>query len=197
MVPGFEIPPAQSALQRLASLQGLEYGYFAPSAETGGGGGYFRRASGWLPEGRSLFRDKRIPRENLNGLVVKRVGLDDWLFRLTGSGSSWAQDPPAYARVEEFETGARLDTCTTSLQDWHGWRHRRKVLFYRDGPVVIADQVRGPADQEGALRWHILKEYGLQRRMVAAGKDQSDPPGVLWIVAPDENPGKPRKAPGP
>ena len=157
----------------------------------------FRRASGWLPEGRSLFRDKRIPRENLNGLVVKRVGLDDWLFRLTGSGSPWAQDPPAYARVEEFETGARLDTCTTSLQDWHGWRHRRKVLFYRDGPVVIADQVRGPADQEGALRWHILKEYGVQRRMVAAGENQSTPPGVLWIVEPEENPEKPRKAPGP
>ena len=36
----------------------------------------FRRTSGWLPEGRSLFRDKRIPRENLNGLVIKRVGLD-------------------------------------------------------------------------------------------------------------------------
>jgi hypothetical protein len=157
----------------------------------------FRRASGWLPEGRSLFRDKRIPRENLNGLVVKRVGLDDWLFRLTGSGSPWAQDPPAYARVEEFETGARLDTCTASLQDWHGWRHRRKVLFYRDGPVVIADQVRGPADQEGALRWHILKEYGVQRRVVAAGENQSIPPVVLWVVEPDENPGKLQKAPGP
>ena len=130
----------------------------------------FRRASGWLPEGRSLFRDKRIPRENLNGLVIKKGRTGFGLFWLTGLGGPWAQDPPAYAQVEQFETGALLDTCTTSLKDWHGWHHRRKVLFYREGPVVIVDQAQGPADQEGALRWHILKDYGVRRRLLAAGK---------------------------
>ena len=156
----------------------------------------FRRTAGWLPEGRSLFRDKRIPRENLNGLVIKRVGLDYWLFRLTGLGGPWAQDPPAYAQVDQFETGARLDTCTTSLKDWHGWHHRRKVLFYREGPVVIVDQARGPADQEGALRWHILKDYGVQRRLLAARED-TYPRRVLWVVEPDEKAVRPPKAPGP
>ena len=45
---------------------------------------------GWLPEGRSLFRDKRIPRENLNGLLVEKVGLSRVLNELTGLGSPWA-----------------------------------------------------------------------------------------------------------
>jgi hypothetical protein len=30
----------------------------------------------WLPEGRSKLRDKRIPREILNGFIVERDGID-------------------------------------------------------------------------------------------------------------------------
>jgi len=40
----------------------------------------------WLPVGRSLFRDKRIPWENLNGLVMEKTGMAAVLYRLTGIG---------------------------------------------------------------------------------------------------------------
>ena len=48
----------------------------------------------WLPTGRQLFRDKRVPRENLNGLLIPRTGWAQVVHRLTGIGSDWAQDPP-------------------------------------------------------------------------------------------------------
>jgi hypothetical protein len=63
----------------------------------------------WLPVGRSLFRDKRVPRENLNGLVVAKTGMAAVLYTLTGAGGPWAQDPPYYAEVVAFETGEEMD----------------------------------------------------------------------------------------
>ena len=53
--------------------------------------------SNWLPTGKSLFCDKHIPRENLNGLQIAKTGLAAALYQLTGIGGSWAQDPPFYA----------------------------------------------------------------------------------------------------
>jgi hypothetical protein len=67
------------------------------------------RLFSWLPKGRSLFRDKRIPRENLNGLVVAKTGMAAVLHALAGIGGSWAQDPPYYAEVVAFETGEEMD----------------------------------------------------------------------------------------
>lgn len=108
----------------------------------------------WLPEGRSLFRDKRMPRENLNGLLIEHTGMRAVLHTLTGLGSPWAQNPPAYARVEHFETGPEMDRSTTVLDDWQGWQHRRSIFFYHQGPVVIVDEAAGPPAQ-AALRWHV------------------------------------------
>src|SRR4029079_3740940 len=62
----------------------------------------------WLPVGRSLVRDKRIPRENLNSLLVENSGLSAVMDGLTGIGSQWAQDPPAYAEVLNFVTGQQI-----------------------------------------------------------------------------------------
>jgi hypothetical protein len=108
----------------------------------------------WLPEGRSLFRDKRIPRENLNGLVIPRRGLNAVLTRLTGIGSVWAQDPPHYARLERFETLEGLDISSSVIEDWHGWTQRRTVYFYHGGPIVVIDEAGGPSGEQPAVLWH-------------------------------------------
>jgi hypothetical protein len=110
----------------------------------------------WLPEGRSHFRDKRIPRENLNGLVVGKTGIAAVLYGLTGIGGPWAQDPPPYADVVAFETGPELDQSHTRLADWRGWLHDRWIRFYHgDGPIVVIDQARGPVHAGAALTWHL------------------------------------------
>jgi hypothetical protein len=110
----------------------------------------------WLPIGRSLFRDKRIPRENLNGLLIEKTGLSAVLNNLTGIGSSWAQDPPFYAKVEKFESSLVVDISQTSLENWHGWEHDREIYFHHDGPIVVVDKARGPKDQRAAISWHVI-----------------------------------------
>jgi hypothetical protein len=109
----------------------------------------------WLPEGRSVFRDKRIPRENLNGLLVGRTGMSAVLYTLTGVGGPWAQDPPYYTQVVAFETGDELDWTHTRLDDWRGWQHDRWIYFYHQGPIVVIDQAHGPANGSAAVAWHL------------------------------------------
>lgn len=108
----------------------------------------------WLPAGRALFRDKRIPRENLNGLVVRRDGLSAVLYALTGAGGPWAQDPPFYAEVERFSLDQDPASSVTWLRGWHGWEHRRSAYLFADGPIVVADVANGPAGSAAALVWH-------------------------------------------
>lgn len=112
----------------------------------------------WLPVGRSLFRDKRIPRENLNGLVVPKTGMAAVLYALTGVGGPWAQDPPYYAEVVAFETGEEMDWAHIRLTNWRGWEQDRWVYFYRNGgPIVVVDEARGPVGAEAALVWHPVQ----------------------------------------
>ncbi len=117
----------------------------------------------WLPEGRSLFRDKRIPRENLNGLLVERTGIGAVLYKLTGMGGLWAQDPPYYAEVVDFHTGGEVDWSHTQLADWHGWQHDRWVYFYHNhGPIVVIDEAEGPGTRQAALIWHLKADVEAQ-----------------------------------
>ncbi len=112
----------------------------------------------WLPVGRSMFRDKRIPRENLNGLVISRQGLSRLIFWMTGFGNPWAQDPPYYAEVESFQTGAEMDSSVTRME-WNGWTQVRSIYFVHDGPTVVVDDVIGPKNQSGGVVWHgVLPE---------------------------------------
>ena len=129
--------------------------------------------STWLPEGRSLFRDKRIPRENLNGLLIERSGMSAVLYQLTGIGGPWAQDPPYYANVVGFETGDQLDWSHTQITGWQGWQHDRWVHFYhRGGPVIVIDKAHGPATQQAALGWHLdsLEAVNGQRYRLRSGE---------------------------
>ncbi len=109
----------------------------------------------WLPIGRSLFRDKRIPRENLNGLVIEKRGLSKVLYQLTGLDSPWAQDPPYYADISIFENQSDLDISKTEIQGWHGWDHERTIYFHQDGLVAILDQAQGPQMNPAEILWHF------------------------------------------
>lgn len=130
----------------------------------------------WLPEGRSIFRDKRIPRQNLNGLLIERSGMGAVLYGLTGIGSVWAEDPPPYAEVVAFETGTDLDRSHTRIRDWHGWQHDRIVYFYRPGPIVVVDTASGPPGMEAALTWHLTGGWSMKNEpgsLYHAGQDMA------------------------
>lgn len=140
----------------------------------------------WLPEGRSLFRDKRIPRENLNGLLVEKVGLSRVLNELTGLGSPWAQDPPYYAKVEEFTTEGNLDTSTTVIEDWHGWTHERTIIFHHDGPIVIKDDAWGPPGQNAALSWNLVSDATKMDERLRLRSEQNPAEAVFLTEASGE-----------
>ena len=133
----------------------------------------------WLPVGRSLFRDKRIPRENLNGLLISRTGMSAVLYGLTGFGGPWAQDPPHHARVFGFETGHEMDFSHTALENWRGWRHERKIYFYHDGPIVVVDRAYGPRASEVALGWHLATTNSMEENRISLSEGMHPVEAVL------------------
>ena len=128
----------------------------------------------WLPLERRIFRDKRIPREYTNALLVEPTGYAAAVSRLTGFGGRWAQDPPHFARIEDFETNADADRSTTSLSNWRGWSQRRTIDFHHGGPIVVFDRADGPATRASALAWHVSgpgRDRGHFRFVVADGAE--------------------------
>jgi hypothetical protein len=110
----------------------------------------------WLPAGRAAFRDKRVPREYLNGLLLPRVGLPEVLWRLTEMGGPWLQDPPHFAGVDSFSTGHGLDMSKTTIDNWHGWRHERAVYLLHDGLVLVVDHATSDrASRPASIIWHV------------------------------------------
>jgi hypothetical protein len=112
----------------------------------------------WLPEGRSLFRDKRVPRQDLNGLLVERSGMDAVVQALTGLGGPWAQDPPHYAEVLDFQTSDIMDSAHIRVDQWHGWTHDRSIYLHHDKDVIVVfDRALGPTFDpfagEVAITW--------------------------------------------
>lgn len=109
----------------------------------------------WLPRGRSLLRDKRIPREHVSGLVVRQSGINAVQAVLSGIGSRWAQDPPFFAEVDQFTTDEQCTVSTTSLADWRGWDHHRTIRFCVGEPTLIVDEAQGARGDEAALMWNL------------------------------------------
>lgn len=113
----------------------------------------------WLPAGRSAFRDKRVPREYLNGFIISKSGLPKLLWRISGVGSTWAQDPPAYAEVDIFFTSSTIDMSTTRIEDWHGWRQQRTIYHITDGLILVVDHATATSSpQPASLIWHVNGE---------------------------------------
>lgn len=134
----------------------------------------------WLPRGRSVVRDKRLPREALNGLIIPRSGMSAVAQQLSGLGGPWAQDPPPYARVAEFVLREDSEISTTVIDDWRGWSHSREVRFYHDGPIVVLDTAEGPATQRAALAWNLPAGGALAGAEVALR--EGDSPARLVMV---------------
>jgi hypothetical protein len=144
-----------------------------------------REAVWWLPAGRSDFRDKRIPREALNGLLISRSGMAEVLYRLSGLGGPWAQDPPHYAHVIGFETGSQVDWAHTRLTDWRGWQHDRWVHFHHgSGPLVLIDQASGPPGERAAVAWHLnsAEKVGDWRILLREGDERGAMPAEVLFV---------------
>jgi hypothetical protein len=137
----------------------------------------------WLPVGRSILRDKRVPRENLNGLLIERSGMSAVLHILTGVGGPWAQDPPYYAEVGAFETGNDLDWSHTRLTSWRGWQHDRWVyLVHHGGPIVVVDEAEGPRGSQAALMWHLTGQGIVEGQRIRL-RSGDDPVEVLLMPA--------------
>jgi hypothetical protein len=137
---------------------------------------------GWLPIGRSLFRDKRIPRENLNGFVVGKRGLSKVLFDLTGVEGVWAQDPPFFATIAHFETNDDVEISRTKIEDWHGADHDRSIVFAPLGVVIVFDEVRGPRGQSAGIVWHFFGEKTPAGNRIQLRSDGAGSPAEVVIL---------------
>jgi len=134
----------------------------------------------WLPKGRGAFRDKRVPRENLNGLLLPKSGLSRVLWVLSGLGSGWMQNPPAYAEVEEFFTSDTLDGAKVTISDWNGWRHERTVYLIHDGLVLVVDEaVTNDATGPASLVWHLNGNGRPEKDGLRLDNDQR-PARLVW-----------------
>jgi hypothetical protein len=132
----------------------------------------------WLPEGRSLFRDKRVPRENLNAFLVERTGMPAVLYALMGIGGPWAQDPPYYAEVLAFETGETVDWVQTRLTAWRGWQHDRWIyLYHGGGPIVVVDVAQGDRGK-AAFVWHPAGQSEMENARLKLGPVSGE---VRWL----------------
>ena len=117
----------------------------------------------WLPVGRAMVRDKRIPIEQLNTLLIPRVGLDAVLNTIIDWFGPYAQDPPFYSEVELFETSREVDHAKIIIKDWHGWQFERSIFFYHDGPVFILDKANSKKDKKAAVNLHLAGGYNLNK----------------------------------
>jgi hypothetical protein len=113
----------------------------------------------WLPIGRALVRDKRIPIEQLNTLLIPRTGLDAVLNTLNNWFGPYSQDPPYYANIDKFITTEDFDYSKTHVNDWHNWRFTREIYLYNDGFAIIFDEAETESKKSAEIRWHLSADF--------------------------------------
>lgn len=111
-----------------------------------------------LPRGRSILRDKRIPRENLNGLIVERVGLDKTIQSVTQIGSQWAQDPPGYAMVKDFIAHPQYAYANIIVPQWNGWIQESEVYLYPGNALIILNKAQTSTNVKAANHYFYIKK---------------------------------------
>lgn len=109
----------------------------------------------WLPEGKADFRDKKIDRTMLNAFQIELTGLEKLIYKLTGFGSEWSQDPPRFAEVLSFNSTSTADFSKTRISDWHGWTHDRVSILVKGDYFVVLDYAKGDNERKVALTWHL------------------------------------------
>jgi hypothetical protein len=134
----------------------------------------------WLPAGRRLYRDKRIPREKLNGFQIPRTGISKFIYSLSGFGGPWQQDPPFYADVAEFDTSNVTDKSITHLNDWHGWTHTRQIIFHHEGPIIVIDKANGKYKDKVAISWNIIGNSVIRDNRISIRNDPT--PAEMFLV---------------
>lgn len=112
-----------------------------------------------LPKGRSLLRDKRLSRENLTGLSVRREGLDHILQQITSVGSQWAQDPPHYVSNIDFTNTSDRVNSKVTLDGWHGWSHTREIYLYQGKALILVDHATGQRKLPAMLSYSMDDQY--------------------------------------
>ena len=112
----------------------------------------------WLPKAKSDHRDKKIDRIQLNGFILEKKGLEELVYRLSGIGSKWEQDPPKFAQVHFFNSTKMMDFAKTSISDWHGWDHDRITVLVRDEYIAIFDNAKGDNNRDIGITWNLKGE---------------------------------------
>lgn len=118
-----------------------------------------RETNDILPKGRSLMRDKRLSRENLNGLSVGREGLDLLLQQITSVESPWAQDPPHYVSDIEFTNTIDGVYSKVTMERWHGWSHTREIYLCPGKALILVDHATGQRKLPAMLSYSVDDQY--------------------------------------
>ncbi len=117
---------------------------------------------GVLPAGRSLVRDKRIPREAVNGVTLLDRGMTKLARVFSGIGSPWAQDPPHYAEIESFRTGDDFDAVQLRIRWDETLWERQLSLNHAQRKLVVVDRVNSPWKRPFLLNWHVLDKNNVK-----------------------------------
>lgn len=122
--------------------------------------------SSWLPSGRALYRDKKIDRIKLNAFQIESSGITNSIYKITGFGSSWYNDPPHYAEVLFFNSTPSIDFSKSRISDWHGWKHDRVSMLLKDNYFVVFDNAHGNNKEKIAITWQLKGDLELKNESI-------------------------------
>jgi hypothetical protein len=103
-----------------------------------------------------VTRDAAIHRKDLNAFSLKRNG--EWLDAVKSGDRKFGVYPALElynAELRFFSAFPRAEASKSTLYDYYGWTNERTVLFRRGSDAAVFDMCFGPAEETGAVRWHV------------------------------------------